>query len=562
MSQYHRHSRTHRRSPVVVRYLLAVLGFAGILLVSGGVYWLLKPDEVVSDYDLLACLPPAAEAAVYQRSLETDWLRLRNSNWFRVFMARPELKKFAQQHGFHKRELTDGERWILDLIGERVLAGYVADPQKPGRHSLFVFAPIGTRTKRLEMWAGLIQAGGRAGFKMTGSRHGNVEVVRVTVKDWPENVVVKYAKVRGVIAAVLSESEDALERHLDRGMPKARGWNEQPKPLEGMAAEFFKEFGERMSDESYRSQHGLWRRPNGLFAWTIDTTNLGTIAVNTHAPLSSPPPLTATNSITSSALVKQLPPNPMLTICGRLNEWTAAVVAHATVFDHATGHAAQQQVLRLRANSPWMGDPFALATLPWQPIALHVPLPAPQWALALECYNEKQARAGVQDALQILNGRTGLQFALGAADVRGTIVDRLSSESKLLKNEIERWPVMGFNEGVLFAASNADLLLPMLIPKPLREQNTDDNRLRWQVAATTQAVRNAMSAYSLYRLINNSPPPAALAPWLDRMDAAVDALAGLRTLSATTKIESCAAYLSVEAVYEDLSPVTGATSSK
>lgn len=532
------------------------------MLVSAGVYWLLKPAEVVSDYDLLACLPPTAEAAAYQRSLETDWLRLRTSNWFRVFMARPELKKFAQQHGFDKRELSDGERWILDLIGERVLAGYVADPQKPGRHSVFVFAPIGRRTKRLEMWADLIQRGGRAGFTMTSSRHGNAEVVRVTVKGWPENVVVKYAKVRGVIVAVFSESEDTLERHLDRGMPKARGWNEQPMPLEGMAAEFHKEFGDRMSDEAYRSQHGLWRRQNGSFAWTIDTTNLGTIAVSTHAPLSSPPPLNATNSITSSALMKQLPPNPMLTICGRLNDWTAAVVSHAAFLDPAAGHAMQQQTLRLRANSPWMGDHFALASLPWKPIALHIPLPAPQWALALECYNEKQACIGVQDALQSLNGRTGLQFALRSADVSGTIVNRLTSESKSLEKEIERWPVMGFSEGVLLAASDASLLTPMFTQKPWREQNTNDNRLRWQVAATTQAVRNTMSAYSLYRLINNSEPPAAVATWLPRIDMAVDALAGLRTATATTKIENGTAYISVEAVYEDLSPVTGSSSNK
>ncbi|MCX6900382.1 MAG: hypothetical protein NT105_17010 [Verrucomicrobia bacterium] len=562
MSRHHRHSRTHRRSSAFLKPFLGVFGFIGIVLVAGGVYWLLKPAEVVSDHDLLGCLPPKAEIAVYQRSLETDWLRLRTSNWFRGFMARPELKKFAQQHGFDKGEISDSERWILDLIGERVLAGYVADPQKPGRHSIFAFAPIGTRTKRLEMWADIIQRGGRAGFTMTASRHGDVEVVRVTVKDWPENLVVKYAKVRGIMFAVFSETEDTLERHLDHGIPKARGWNEKPKPLEGMAAEFYKEFGERMSDESYRSQHGLWRQQNGLFAWTIDTTNLGTIGINTRAPLVSPPPLNPTNSITSGSLMKQLPSNPTLTICGRLNEWSAAVVAHASFFDPTIGHRVQQQLLRLRGNSPWMGDHFALASLPWRPIAVHVPLPAPQWALALECYNEKQARTGIQDALQNLNARTDLQFALRSVDTHGVIVDGLISESKALKNELERWPAMSFSEGVLFAASDPDLLLPMLTEKPWREQNTDDNRLRWQVAATMQAVRSTMSAYSLYRLINGSQPPAVLAPWVPRIDMAVDALAGLRTASAATKIENGAAYVAVEAVYEDLSPVASSASNK
>jgi hypothetical protein len=562
MSRHHRHSRTHRRNPARLRFWFAILGFIGILLVSGGVYWLLKPEETVSDYDLLACLPPAAEVAVYQRSLETDWLRLRNSNWFRVFMSRPDLKKFAQQHGFDKPALSDGERWVLDLIGERVLAGYIADPKKPGRHDLFVFAPISPRTKRLEMWADLIQRGGRAGFTMTSSRHAGVEVVHVTVKDWPKNLVVKYAKAGGVIVAVFSESEDALERQLDRGLPKPRAWNEQPKPLEGMAAEFYREFSGRMSDESYRSQHGLWRRPNGLFAWTIDTTNLGTIAVNTHAPLASPPPLNATNAVTSSALMKQLPPHSILTLCGRLDAWTSAVVAHTTAFNPAAGRDAQQQILRLRADSPWMGDHFALAALPWQPIALHVPIPAPQWALALECYNEKQARMAVHTWLQTLNVRTGLQFTLRPADAHGTIVDQLASESRSLEKEIDRWPAMGFNEGIVFAASHKDLLSPMLTPKPARETNTDENRLRWQVAATTQTLRSALSAYSLYRLVNRGEPPPALAPWLDRADMLVDALAGLRTATATARIEGDAAYISAEAVYEDLSPVTSGPSAK
>jgi hypothetical protein len=557
MPQHHRHSRPHRRNPAVVKTILAVISLIGIVLASGGVYWLLKPEESVSDYDLLSCLPAKAEAAVYQRSLETDWLRLRNSNWFRVFMARPELKKFAQQHGFNKSALSDAERWILDLIGERVLAGYVPDTQKPGRHNFFVFAPIGRRAKRLEMWADIIQRGGRAGFTMIASRHGTTEVVRVKVKDWPENLVVKYAKVSGIIVVAFSETEDALEHHLDGGMPKARGWNEQPKPLEGMAAEFHKEFGDRMSDESYRSQHGLWRRPNGLFAWTIDTTNLGTVGISTHAPLASPPPLTATNAITSSSLTKQLPPNPMLTVCGRLNDWFAVAAAHTTVFNTAGGHDIQLHLLRLRESSPWMGDHFAVASLPWRPIALHVPLPAPQLAAALECYNEKQARTGLRDAVQQLNHHTGLQFMLSATDAHGATVERMVSESKLLKDEITQWPAMGFSGGVLYAASNADLLEPMLTQKPWREQHTDDNRLRWQVAATTQAVRNTLSAYSLYRLINSSQPPAALASWLDRLDMIVDALAGLRTVNATAKIENSAAYISLDAVYEDISPVAG-----
>jgi hypothetical protein len=405
------------------------------------------------------------------------------------------------------------------------------------------------------MWADIIQRGGRAGFVMTTSRHGDAEVVRITVKDWPEKLVVKYTKVRGIIVVVLSESEDTLERHLDRGIPKALSWNEKPKPLEGMAAEFQKEFGEQMSDESYRSQHGLWQRPNGLFAWTIDTTNLGTICIHTRAPLTSPPSLNATSVITSSSLLKQLPANPMFMICGRLNDWSAAIVSHAACFDPAVAQSVQRQMLRLRSKTPWMGDHFALVSLPWRPIAVHVPLPAPQWALALECYNEKQARTGVRDGLQEINNTTGLQFALNSADVQGTLMDRLTSESKLLKNEIEFWPVMGFSENVLYAGSSSELLPPMFREKPWREANTDNNRMQWQVAATLQALRNTLSAYSLYRLINGSEPPADLAVWLPRIDMAMDALSGLRSAGAAAKIENGSAFISVEAVYEDLSPV-------
>jgi hypothetical protein len=554
MSRHHRHSRTHRRSSAIVRRLLGALAFIGILLVGAGTYWLLKPEEAVGDLDLLTCLPATAEVAVYQRSLETDWLRLRTSHWFRSVMARPELKQLAQRHGFDKKELSDAERWILDLIGERVLVGVVDDPQKPGRRSVFAFAPIGTRTKRLEMWADIIQRGGRAGFTMTSSRHAGAEVVRVIVKGWPENLVVKYTKAHGIIMAVFAESEDTLERHLDRGAPKVRAWNEKPKPLEGMAAEFYREFGARMSDESYRSQHGLWRQKNGSFAWTIDTTNLGTISVSTRAPLVSPPPLRAASEITSASLMKQLPSNAMLVLGGCLNEWSAAVAAHVAVFAPATAQAAQQRVARVRAAAPWMGDHFVIASLPWRPIALHVPLAAPQWALGLECYNDKQARTGVQDALHYLNSRAGLQLALGAADAAGTIVDRLTSESKSLRGEIERWPAMGFNEGVLFAASDTDLLMPMFTQKPWREQNTDENRLRWQVAATAQAVRGTMAAYSLYRLVNTSEPPAVVTEWLPWVELALEALAGLRTVSATVRIENGSAHLVADAVYEDLSP--------
>ena len=553
MAQYRKHPRPGRRRPIVVKALLNVLALVAIVAMAGGVYWVLKPQRTVSDYDLLSCLPPAAEIVVFQRSLETDWLRLRNSAWFRNMMARPELKPFAHQHGFDKPEMSDAERWILDLIGMRVLAGYVPDPQKPGRYSIFAFAPVGNRAQRLEMWAEIIQHGGRAGFALTGSRHAGAEVVRVTVKDWPENLVVKYTKVHGIIIAVLSESEDTLERYLDRDIPRTPRWNEPPKPLQGMAADFLKEFGEQMDDESYRSQRGLCRQHKGLFAWSIDTTTLGTIMVNTHAPLVSPPPLKASSPITSSGLVKQLPARPMLTISGRLGEWWAAVTAHTAFFDPAAGQSVQQSMLRFHETAPWVGDHFALASLQWQAIASNLPVPAPQWAVAVECYNEKQARLGIQDALQDLNSRFDSQLALSPTDANGVLVDRLTAGNSPLSKQIERWPVMSFSEGVLLAASDTEYLVPMLTPKPWSDQTADENRLRWQVSATTQAVRGALAAYQIYRLFSKNQPSPAVALWLPRVELAASALAGLRTVNATCKIENGAAYFSMQAVYDELS---------
>ena len=540
--------------------LLNALAVIAIMAMASMVYWVLKPAPVVSDYELLSCLPPAAEIVAFQRSLETDWLRLRTSKWFQNMMARPELKEFAQHYRLDKNEQSDAERWVLDVIGARVLAGFVPDPQKPGRYSIFAFAPVGNRAQRLELWAEILQHGGRAGFTLTASRHAGAEVVRVTVKDWPENLVVKYTKLRGIIVAVFSESEDTLERYLDRDAPKALRWNEQPKPLQGMAADFLKEFADQMDDESYRSQRGLCRLRKGLFAWSIDTTNLGTITVNTHAPLVSPPLLTAAGSITSSSLVKQLPANQLLTVCGRLSEWWAAAAAHVGFFDPATGQAMHQSLVKFRETSPWMGDYFALASLRWQAIVSNLPVPVPQWAAAVECYNEKQARLGIEDALQNFNSRFESQLALAPTDANGIIVDRLSAGNSPLSQQIMRWPAMRYKEGALMAASDTDLLLPMLTPKPWNDQNSEDNRLRWQVMATTQMIRGALDAYSFYRMFSKKQPPPAVAEWLPRVDLTVSLLSGLRTINVTCKIENGAAYFSVQAVYDELAQRRSAAS--
>jgi hypothetical protein len=560
MAQYQKHQRTRRRSPVVLRVLLQVLGGLAIFAMAGLVYWVLKPTPPVSDYQLLGCLPPAAEVAVFQRSLETDWLRLRTSKWFQVMMSRPELKEFAHKHGFDKNEPGDAERWVLDVIGGRVLVGYVPDPQKPGKHNIFAFAPVGNRAQRLELWAQVLQHGGRSGFALTSTRHGEAEVVRVTVKDWPENLVLKYTKFRGIIMAVLSETEDTLERYLDREAPKAPGWNEQPKPLQGMAADFLREFAEQMDDESYRSQRGLCRLRNGLFAWSIDTTNLGTILVNTHAPLLSPPPLKAPANVTSSSLVKQLPAGPMLTISGRLSEWWAVVAAHVGFFAPADGQAVEKSLVQFRDTTPWIGDHFAIASLRWQPITSNLPVPVPQWAAAVECYNEKQARSGIQDALQGLNSRFETQWALAPADAAGIIVDRLTAGDGAFARQITRWPAMKFSEGVLLAASDMDSLVPMLTPKPWGDQSGDENRLRWQVTATTQAVRGALDAYAFYRLFSKNRPPPAVELWLPRVQMALDALSALSTVNGTCKIENSTAYFSAQAVYNELAPQRASSS--
>ena len=112
---------------------------------------------------------------------------------------------------------------------------------------------------------------------------------------------------------------------------------------------------------------------------------------------------------------------------------------------------------------------------------------------------------------------------------------------------------MTFSEGVLLAASDTEYLMPMLTPKPWSNQNADENRLRWQVSATTQAVRGALASYSIYRLFSKSQPPPAVALWLPRVELAVSALAGLHTVNANCKIENGAAYISVQAIYDELS---------
>jgi len=528
-------------------------------LAALGYWWLFRPPPPISDGELLTYLPPTAEIAVFQRSLETDWLRLRRSAWFRKLTLRPELRKFAHKQGFDKEALSDAERWILDVIGERVLAGYVPDPQRPGRYSIFALAPVGTRAKRLEMWAEVLQHGEKAGFKMISSNHNGQEIVRVTVEDWPPNVVVKYAKARGVVVIVFSESENTLERYLDSGVLRKRRWGEAPPRLEGAGAMLQSELGGWLTGRLH-GQVGLWRDRRGCFVWALDTSEISGFRLTARVPLASTPQASAVTSVTTSGLLRRLPANALLTAGGAFNEWAAVAEAFAAFFQPALASFPREWLASLRESAPWVGDRFAAALLPWQPMSSKLPIPVPQWAVAVEAPDQKAARAAIVDGLEELNLRTGWQLSLKPAERDGVLLDRVASASNKLAKQIERWPAMTFDGGMLLAVSLEDLLLSMLVPRGTEATTPANCALSWQVARTCQAARGTLSAYTLFLLVSGNEPPPALAPWLPRIEFAIDALTGLRSLEVTGKAEAGKAYLTAQATYED--PVPSPTAGK
>jgi hypothetical protein len=63
-----------------------------------------------------------------------------------------------------------------------------------------------------------------------------------------------------------------------------------------------------------------------------------------------------------------------------------------------------------------------------------------------------------------------------------------------------------------------------------------------------------LSAYTLFLLVSGGEPPPALAPWLPRIEFALEALGGLRTLDLNGKVEADKARLTAQATYEDPTP--------
>ena len=102
------------------------------------------------------------------------------------------------------------------------------------------------------------------------------------------------------------------------------------------------------------------------------------------------------------------------------------------------------------------------------------------------------------------------------------------------------------------AASDTEWLLPMLTPKPVKNQSADENRLQWDVLHTFQTIRGALDAFAFYQLFAKNHPLPTATTWQPRVELGLDLLSGLRTITATCKIENGAAYFWIQAIYDEL----------
>jgi hypothetical protein len=518
------------------RWWIAVLVPAAII--AGVATWFFRPPREVSNGELLTYLPPTAEIAVLQRGLEESWLNVRKSLWFKKLIERPEFRKFAKKNRLDRAELSDTEQWILDVFGERALVGYVPDGQLPGRYSIFAFAPIGNRAKRLELWADIIQRGEKSEFKMVSSLHKGQEIVRLSVEGWPPNLIVKYAKIRGVVALVFSESEDALERYLD-----ARGPTSGSSPV---ASAIVVELG-RLG----WLQAGACNGRGGLLRWALESAEPGKLRLTAVAPLCSTPSAPA-GAAATMPLVSYLPEDSLLKMSGRLSEWSAVVESFIAYFRPDVGGDIRQRLEQMRARAPWLGDHFAAGVPSWQPVSERIPVPAPQVSLAAECLDEKQAQVAINALILDINRRGRVEIAVMPITVKGRKAQQVVAQSEKLAEQITRWPVLSFSEGALLAATGADLMDRMLADKAPAASRSQGNSLFWQVALTRQAARSALSAYTVFLLFTGNQPPPVVAPWLPRIEFALEALAAVRTVIAAGRIDGSDARVVLDAVHEDL----------
>jgi hypothetical protein len=286
----------------------------------------------------------------------------------------------------------------------------------------------------------------------------------------------------------------------------------------------------------------------------LDTSEIGGFRLTARVPLASTPRASGATSVTTSGLLRRLPPNAMLTVGGAFNEWAAIAESFAAFFQPKLADYPRQWLSELRDNAPWVGDRFAAELLPWQPLSNKLPIPVPQWAFAVEAPDQKVARAAAVDGLEEINLRTDWQLTLNTVERDGLRMDRVGSTSKKLAKQIEHWPAMTFDGGMLLAASLEELVPSMLVPRGTEAATPSDCALSWQVARTSQAVRGTLSAYTLFLMVSGNEPPPELAPWLPGIEFAAEALAGLRALDATGNVSAGNAHLSVQATYEDSAP--------
>lgn len=528
------------------RRIIVVFTTVVLLLLAGYVAYqvLLGHPTIVTDQDLLNLLPPPAEVVVLHRDLRQDWRRLRATNWSRKLMARPELRKFAHKNGLDRPELSDAETWILDVIGERVLAACVPDPASAGRYSVFAFAPVGARAKRLELMADLIQRGQKAGFQMVTTDHHGQPVVRVTVEDWPPNLTVKYTKLHGIVVMVFSETANTLEEYLG-GQITAPG-------VESLAGELGAELG-----LLNWVQIGACRgRVGGPLRWVLETAGADRLRLTTGMPLAGPPLARVEGGVPIATLAGRLPDGALMRVRGRWSEWLTVAAAYVPFFVPERQHAAQSALGRLKENAPWMGDTFAAALLPGQVMSTKLPLPVPQLAAAVECGDARQAQAGIERGVMDLNKQSKLMLALQATTVAKSPAQRVISQSPDLAGQITRWPVFGFVENAVLAASGDDILGGMLARGTTGAPRGEESSMAWEVRPTLQMTRGLIAAYSLSQMFTGQTPPPHVAAGLARLELAMAVLDAVPAATITAQADGAVARLVVEVSHADL-PGTG-----